>query len=155
MPAVPRVPSPRKYARVNRALPVLQQFFKGEQDFLSDYCMSRTSIQALIALLPGLEVRHGWGKDIMILVTVYWLAHGLSFTAVSHAFHIPRSTLFRLVHRGTVVIASLRHQVIRFPTAQDLDHVGQGFKQLTNSSAFSKCVGAIDSCHIASRCLLC
>ncbi len=98
-------------------------------------------------MLPQDEA-HGWGHLITTLITVYWLAHGLSYSVVSRAFQVPVSSVCRLVHTGTIKIAALRQQVIQFPDAQDLDEVVLGFENLANSPIFSKCVGAIDGCHV-------
>ncbi|KAL1268699.1 hypothetical protein QQF64_034062 [Cirrhinus molitorella] len=54
----------------------------------------------------------------------------------------------RLVHKGTIKIAALRQKVIELPDAQHLNEVGHGFENLANSPSFSKCVGAIDGCHV-------
>ncbi|KAJ4928825.1 hypothetical protein JOQ06_004449 [Pogonophryne albipinna] len=83
-----------------------------------------------------------------VLTTVYWLAHGLSYSVVSRAFQVPLSTVHRLVHQEVEDIAALRYTVIRLPAGLELEEVGQGFQQLANSPAFSSCVGAIDGCHI-------
>ncbi|KAJ4941956.1 hypothetical protein JOQ06_011827 [Pogonophryne albipinna] len=83
-----------------------------------------------------------------VLSTVYWLAHGLSYSVVSQAFQVPLSTVHRLVHQGVEDIAALRQSVIRLPAGPELEEVGQGFQQLADSPAFSSCVGAIDGCHI-------
>lgn len=82
------------------------------------------------------------------MVTLYWLAHGLSYSVVSRAFHVPKSTVCRLVHTGVEKIAALCQEVIRLPTAGALDKVGQTFARLANSPVFSRCVGSIDGCHV-------
>lgn len=79
---------------------------------------------------------------------MYWLAHGLSYSVVARAFQVPVPSVCRLVHSGTTKIAALCQQVIQLPEAQDLNEVGLGFENLANSSIFSKCVGAIDGCHV-------
>eukprot|EP00064_Thunnus_orientalis_P024382 superscaffoldBa00010370_g24673 len=56
-------------------------------------------------------------------------------------------TVCRLVHTGVEKIASLRQEVIRLPTTGELK-VGQAFARLANSPVFSRCVGAIDGCHV-------
>lgn len=104
-------------------------------------------MKALIRMLPQDEA-HGWGHHITILITVYWLAHGLSYSVVSRAFQVPVSSVCRLVHTGSIKIAALRQQVIQLPDAQDLDEVVLGFENLASSLIFSKCVGAIDGCHV-------
>jgi hypothetical protein len=96
-------------------------------------------------MLPQ-DKAHGWGHHITILITVYWLAHGLSYSVVARAFQVPVSSVCRLVHTGSIKIAALRQQLIQLPDAQDLDEVG--CENLANSPIFSKCVGAIDGCHV-------
>ncbi|KAF3836890.1 hypothetical protein F7725_004354 [Dissostichus mawsoni] len=67
----------------------------GERDLVADYRLSRRSLEALMQLLPD-EESHGWGHTITILITVYWLAHGLSYSVVCRAFQVPKSTVYRL-----------------------------------------------------------
>ncbi|KAJ4930775.1 hypothetical protein JOQ06_025083 [Pogonophryne albipinna] len=86
-----------------------------------------------------------------ILTTLYWLAHGLSYSVVSRAFQVPLSMVHRLVLQGVEDIAALRHSLIKLPAGPELEEVGQGSQQLANSPAFRTCVGAIDGCHIRIR----
>ncbi|KAL7381832.1 hypothetical protein ABVT39_012045 [Epinephelus coioides] len=98
-------------------------------------------------ILPSKSTQ-GWSHEVRVLVTLYWLAHGLSYSVVSRAFHVPKSTVCRLVHTGVRKIAALRHEVIQQPTAGALDEVGQTFARLANSPVFARCVGSIDGCHV-------
>ena len=98
-------------------------------------------------ILP-LKTAQGWSHEVHVLMTEYWLAHDLSYSLVSQTFHVPMSTVCRLVHSGVEKIAALRQEVIRLPTAGDLEEVGQTFSQLANSPVFSRCVGSIDGCHV-------
>uniref|UniRef100_UPI0037E89879 uncharacterized protein n=1 Tax=Semicossyphus pulcher TaxID=241346 RepID=UPI0037E89879 len=131
---------------MNPHVPVLAVFFDG-QDLIADYRLSRQSVEALLRILPSKHTQ-SWSHEVHVLITVYWLAHGLSYSVVSRAFHVPKSTVCRLVHRGVEKIAALRQEVIRLPTAGDLDEVGQAFARLANSPVFSRCVGSIDGCHV-------
>ncbi|KAL1246813.1 hypothetical protein QQF64_034816 [Cirrhinus molitorella] len=103
--------------------------------------------RSLIAALRQ-EYYHGWGRDIEVLVFLYWLAHAASYRVVSQAFDIPRSSVHDIVHRVTKAILGILKKVICFPNSDDLEAVGAGFAQLAGSPAFSRAVGAIDGCHI-------
>ena len=106
-------------------------------------------MEALLRILPSKHTQ-GWSHEVHIYIyayTVYWLAHGLSCSVVSRAFHVLKFTVCRLVHTGVEKIASLRQEVIRLPTTGELK-VGQAFARLANSPVFSRCVGAIDGCHV-------
>ncbi|MCI4388165.1 hypothetical protein PGIGA_G00082470, partial [Pangasianodon gigas] len=46
-----------------------------------DFKLSQVTMDALMRMLPHDET-HGWGHHITILITVYWLAHGLSYSVV-------------------------------------------------------------------------
>ncbi|KAF3856784.1 hypothetical protein F7725_017507 [Dissostichus mawsoni] len=127
------------YKRLNSSVPVLKLYF-GDGCLLKDFRISRDSLEALMRCL-GPERRQAWGHHMTVLTTVYWLAHGLSYSVVSQAFQVPLSTVHRLVHQGVEDIAALRHTVIRLPAGPELEEVGQGFQQLANSPAFSSCVG--------------
>lgn len=112
-----------------------------------DYRLSRASIDALMALLRR-EKSHGWGQDLEVLLVVYWLAHGLSYSVVSRVFDVPKTTVFDIIHRMCDTILSHLSKVIHFPPLAQCAEVGHGFQQLANSPAFNHCVGAIDGCHI-------
>ncbi|XP_044188175.1 uncharacterized protein LOC122967544 [Thunnus albacares] len=135
------------YKCLNSSVAVLKIYFDREQDLLNDYRLSRDSLEALIRYLPP-ERRQAWGHHITVLITVYWLAYGLSYSVVSWAFQVPRVTVCRLVHKGVGKIAALQHEVIVQPAASELEETGQCFQHLANSPVFLKCVGAIDGCHI-------
>ncbi|KAA0724020.1 hypothetical protein E1301_Tti019933 [Triplophysa tibetana] len=113
------------YTEINATVPQLKLYFDGRQNLKVDFRLNRDSMEALMRMLPQDEA-HGWGHLITTLITVYWLAHVLSYSVVSRAFQVPVSSFSRLVHTGTIKIAALRQQVIQFPDAQDLDEVVLG-----------------------------
>ncbi|XP_033946382.1 uncharacterized protein [Pseudochaenichthys georgianus] len=139
-----------RYKRLNSSVPLLKLYFEGDGCLLKDFRIRRDSLEALMRCL-GPERRQAWGHHMTVLTTVYWLAHGLSYSVVSRAFQVPLATVHRLVHQGVEDIAALRHSLIKLPAGPELEEVGQGFQQLANSPAFSSCVGAIDGCHIRIR----
>ncbi|KAM6992375.1 uncharacterized protein LKV04_008427 [Tautogolabrus adspersus] len=94
------------------------------------------------------EKTHGWGQYMEVLLVVYWLAHGLSYTVVSRVFDVPKTTVFDIVHRMCDTIISHLEKVVHCPTLAQFADVGNGFQRLANSPAFSPCVGDIDGCHI-------
>ncbi|KAL3057990.1 hypothetical protein OYC64_010211 [Pagothenia borchgrevinki] len=94
------------------------------------------------------EKNHGCVQHVEVLLVVYWLAHGLSYSVVSRVFDVPKTTVFDIVHRMCEAILCLLEKVIHFPTQAQCAEVGNGFHRLANSPAFSHCVGAIDGCHI-------
>ncbi|KAJ8381306.1 hypothetical protein SKAU_G00020840 [Synaphobranchus kaupii] len=139
-------PDPVSYTRINNTVPLLQLYF-GVQELCEDYRLSWASIEALIQQLPR-QKTHGWAHEIEVLLMVYWLAHSLSYRVVARAFGIPRSTVHRAVHLVCSEVLTLLERVIFFPKAEDIPAVGAGFAHLANSPVFSRCVGAIDGCHV-------
>ncbi len=91
---------------------------------MPDYRLRRTTVEASMRILPSKHTQ-GWSPEVHVLITVYWLAHGLSYIVVSRAFHVPKSPVCRLVHTGLGKIAALRQEVIKLPAAGALDEVGQ------------------------------
>ncbi|KAF3836208.1 hypothetical protein F7725_028766, partial [Dissostichus mawsoni] len=118
------------YRQLNSSVPLLKLYFEGDGCLLKDYRISR------LDAVSGPEKRQAWGHHMTILTTLYWLAHGLSYSVVSRAFQVPLSTVHRLVHQGVEDIATLRHSLIKLPAGPELEEVGQGFQQLANSPAF-------------------
>ncbi|KAL3060951.1 hypothetical protein OYC64_009209 [Pagothenia borchgrevinki] len=139
------------YANLNHHVPVIQIYMDQSIDLTFDYRLSRESIEALMTLLRR-EKNHGWVQHVEVLLVVYWLAHGLSYSVVSRVFDVLKTTVFDIVHRMCEAILCLLEKVIHFPTQAQCAEVGNGFHRLANSPAnspaFSHCVGAIDGCHI-------
>ncbi len=119
---------------------------------MADYRVGQQSMEAIMRILPSKYIQ-GWSHEVHILITVYWLAHGLSYSVVSRAFRVPKSIVCRLVHDGVEKISALHTEVIRLPATRALDEVGQAFAQLANSPVFSKCVSSIDGCHVCIKTL--
>ncbi|XP_054473334.1 putative nuclease HARBI1 [Anoplopoma fimbria] len=135
------------HAQLNPHVPVLAVFFDGQTDLMADYRLGRHSMEALLWILPSKNTQ-GWSHEVHILIAIYWLAHDSSYSVVSRAFNVPKSTVCRLVHSGVEKIAALRQEVIKLPTAGALDEVGQSFAQLANSPVFSRCVGSLNGSHV-------
>ncbi|CAJ1087248.1 protein ALP1-like isoform X1 [Xyrichtys novacula] len=133
--------------RLHTGVPVLQQFFAGD-DTREDFRLSRESLAVLLDLLHQ-DRRHGWGATIETLVLLFWLARGASYPVVSRVFGMPRSTVHRIVHRVTEEVVAIRHRVIYLPrSADDLAAITRGFAGLARHRAFLKAAGAIDGCHV-------
>ncbi|KAI2657421.1 Protein ALP1-like [Labeo rohita] len=98
---------------------ILYYFWLSRQDLKVDFRLSRDSMEALLWMLSQDEA-HGWGHHITVLITVYWLAHDLSYSVVARAFKLSGSFVCRMVHTGAIKIAALHQHVIQFPAAQDL-----------------------------------
>ena len=91
---------------------------------------------------------HGWGSQLEVLIYVYWLAHGLSYRVVSSVFSVPRSTVHWIINKVARHKGNNLKKVIHFPSAEDLDAVGQGFGLLAGHPVFNNAVGAINGCHV-------
>ena len=82
-----------------------------------------------------------------LLVTLRFYATGSFQLVVADTFHIDKSTVCRIVHRVTQVIASLRPQYVKFPASdQERNDVMQAFFQ---TSGLPGIVGAVDCTHVA------
>ena len=105
-------------------------------------------MQGLQRLLQSDVEDHGWDSQLEVLIYMYWLAHGLCYRVVSSVFSVPRSTVHRIINSVARHIGNNLKKVIPFPSAEDLDAVGQGFGLLAGHPVFNNAVGAIDGCHI-------
>ena len=135
------------YCHLNVNVPILQLWFNVELELMEDFRLCRRAIHALQRLLKS-EQDHGWGHELEVFIYLYWLAHGLSYRVVSRVFHVPRSTIHRVIHKTAQHIWNNLHRAISFPTPADLDNIGLGFGQLSRNPVFNKAVGAIDGCHV-------
>lgn len=79
--------------QMNRTVPILRIYLDRENDFIQDYSLSCASIHALMRLQPP-EGIHNWGHHITILITVYCLAHSLSYSVMFWAFQVSRTTVY-------------------------------------------------------------
>lgn len=128
-------------------MPILRLWFNVEAELKQDFRLSRRAMHGLQRLLQR-EQDHGWGNQLEVLIYVYWLAHGLSYSVVSRVFNVPKSTVHRIIHRVAQNIMTNLKRAISFPLAGELHAVCQGFVQLSGSPAFSNVVGAIDGSHV-------
>ncbi|KAE8295650.1 hypothetical protein D5F01_LYC06585 [Larimichthys crocea] len=128
-------------------MPILRVWFNVEADLRQDFRLSRRAMHAVQRLLQT-EQDHGWGRELEVLIYVYWLAHGLSYIVVARVFNVPKSTVHRVVHKVANYICRNLRQKPALPQAAELAAVGQGFAQLSGSPAFTNVVGAIDGSHI-------
>ena len=91
------LPSPSiRYAVVNTSVPLLKIYLDAEEDMKTDFRLSRDAINNLMASL-GTEKTHGtsWEPQLEIQIFLYWLAHGASYSVVSHAFAVLKTSIFR------------------------------------------------------------
>ncbi len=125
--------------------PLVQIYSDQTKDMQFDCHMSLASFETLVGLLRRKKT-HGWELYMEALLVVYWLAHQLSYTVVSHVFDVPKTTVCDIVHQMCAAVLYILDKVVRFPS--QCAKVGHGFEILANNPAFSHCVGAIDGCHV-------
>lgn len=118
-----------------------------QEDPKRDFRLSRDAINMLMELLD-INKSHGWEPDFEVLLFLYWLAHGASYSVVSRAFGSPKTSVFRAVHKVAGKIVEKRSHCITLPKPNELEATGEGFAALAQHEAFKACVGAIDGCHI-------
>uniref|UniRef100_A0A3Q3F1G4 DDE Tnp4 domain-containing protein n=1 Tax=Labrus bergylta TaxID=56723 RepID=A0A3Q3F1G4_9LABR len=106
------------------------------------------ALNLLMATLEEDHSTHGWGREVEMLVFLYWLASATSYRVVAEAFAIPTQTVFDLVHKASKRVLAIVKRVIRFPTAAEMDRVGAGFARLAGSAVFARVAGSIDGCHV-------
>ncbi|XP_075189952.1 uncharacterized protein LOC142289897 [Anomaloglossus baeobatrachus] len=82
-----------------------------------------------------------------LLVTLRFLASGMSYGALHFDFLLGTSTISGIVRQTCDVLwEHLKNQVMPQPTRQTWIDIAQGFKELTN---FPHCIGALDGKHIS------
>ncbi|XP_041840404.1 protein ALP1-like [Melanotaenia boesemani] len=93
---------PTSYCKMNHNVPILRLWFNVEAELQQDFRLSRRAMTSLQRLLQG-EQDHGWGRQLEVLIYVFWLAHGLSYQieelhAVGQGFaHLSGSPAFHNV----------------------------------------------------------
>ncbi|XP_034564172.1 putative nuclease HARBI1 [Notolabrus celidotus] len=136
----------QRYPMVNAYVPILASFFSGA-DLKPAFRLSRDSFKLLMQRLPG-EKTHVWGRDIEVLVTLYWLACGASYRVTADIFSMPLATVCRILHNLVEAMMAILHRVIHFPKPEEMEEVGASFVCLAGHEAFRHAAGAIDGCHI-------
>ncbi|CAJ1057782.1 putative nuclease HARBI1 [Xyrichtys novacula] len=77
---------------------VLRVYLDPECSMKPEFRLSRQSFTSLLRILHQ-ERDHGWGQHLEFLMFTYWLAHGLSYKVTADAFDIPKTTVFRAIHK--------------------------------------------------------
>ncbi|KAK7915498.1 hypothetical protein WMY93_011259 [Mugilogobius chulae] len=113
--------------------------------------LSIDSIGHLLKLLPR-EKDHDWSHEVEVVLIVYWLACEASYRQSVEVFDITLSTVCRVVHKILNKMMSIIHQVIHFPTGEEIKGIGAGFARLAGHNAFKHAAGAIDDCHVRRFC---
>ena len=62
----------------------------------NDFVVSRQALNGLLNILNQ-ETDHGWGHHLEILISVFWLAHGLSYGVMAQAFDVPNYKQFHSI----------------------------------------------------------
>lgn len=67
---------------MNTTVPLLQIYLDVQKDMKLDFRLSREAMNMVMSHLD-VHKQHGWGCHLEVLNMIYWLAHGLSYSAVS------------------------------------------------------------------------
>ncbi len=112
-----------------------------------DFRVTRTTVAYLLQLISSPRDL-GWGQEMVVLVFLYGLAHGLSLSVVNSAFGIPRSIVHKMIHGVRREIKVKLSTLISLSWPRELPTIAQGFSHLAQSPAFTHAPGAIDGCHM-------
>ncbi len=96
---------------INNSVPLLKVYLDGEEDLKRDFRLSGNAINNLMALLD-IRKTHGREPQLEIVLFVKWLAHRASYLVVSHAFAVPKPSIFHAVHKVTDKTVSTRKHCI-------------------------------------------
>ncbi|CAJ1050822.1 putative nuclease HARBI1 [Xyrichtys novacula] len=135
------------YQEAKREASELRRQLQGA-DLRPAFRLSKTTVEALIQMLPPREKPHGWSHEIEVAVCLYWLACGSSYRVTADIFAIPRATVARIVHNVVEEMMIILHRTVHFPKLEDMEEVGAGFAQLAGHEAFRCVAGTINGCHI-------
>ena len=81
-----------------------------------------------------------------LAVTLWCLATPSEYRTIAHLFGIARSTVCEIVQETcTVIVRTLLHKYIQFPTASKLNELRDVFLR---KWGVPQCIGAIDGCHV-------
>ncbi|KAK3923960.1 Protein ALP1-like [Frankliniella fusca] len=112
-----------------------------------DCRLSPEAFHTLMGLLiQDFERNHGYSIEFAVIVTLYWMAAGMSYRTCGNTFDIARQTAFDIIELVLDRIIGIIKRVIKKP--DNLDQVGEQFSRMADSPAFTQCVGAIDGCQI-------
>ncbi|XP_052131966.1 uncharacterized protein LOC127751848 [Frankliniella occidentalis] len=103
------------------------------------------SFRSLMYLLTEhmLPRTHGYSFEFAVIVTLYWIAAGMSYRVLGNSFDLCHSTAFDLTAMVLDIICRVLHQVIRLPTAEELPQIGQQFCKY----GFFSCFCPVLWCH--------
>nr|CAI5847003.1 unnamed protein product [Callosobruchus analis] len=89
---------------------------------------------------------HAVSAEIMLLVTLRYLATGSFLVVVGDFVGIDKSTACRIVYKVCRAIAGLHTTFIRMPVTDDEAHINSN--RFYNIARFPRCIGAIDCTHV-------
>nr|CAI5825441.1 unnamed protein product [Callosobruchus analis] len=93
-----------------------------------------------------LSKNHAVSAEIMLLVTLRYLATGSFLVVVGDFVGIDKSTACRIVYKVCRAIAGLHTTFIRMPVTDDEAHINSN--RFYNIARFPRCIGAIDCTHV-------
>nr|CAI5846202.1 unnamed protein product [Callosobruchus analis] len=89
---------------------------------------------------------HAVSAEIMLLVTLRYLATGSFLVVVGDFVGIDKSTACKIVYKVCRAIAGLHTTFIRMPVTDDEAHINSN--RFYNIARFPRCIGAIDCTHV-------
>jgi len=125
--------------------------YKGSDPYYKFFRLTPPLMEELIEILrPALERRTKRGGalqvDFIVAVSVYYLAHGSSYSTISSIFLLPKSTVGVIIREFCTAVLQEMSTFVQLPTKDtEWRQVAQGFQETWN---FPHCIGSIDGKHV-------
>lgn len=118
-----------------------------ERRFMATFRMSPASFFAFEKILNEntRKKTHGWNQRIEMLVFLYWICQGVSYTVCARSFKIAESTIYDIVRKYLHKVSALAKVMVKVPESRDeLARIAKAFERRAGTRVLSGCVGTID-----------
>lgn len=131
---------------------IQSDFFKlTEKEFKERFRLNKKTVTYLFNLI-GKKLEHYSDRNNpvspmnQLLITLRYYSCGSCTTVMESDFSVTKSTITRIVHKVTVLLASLREYFVRMPMSKkEREQTSEEFLKICN---FPGVLGAIDTTHV-------
>ncbi|XP_030849444.1 putative nuclease HARBI1 [Strongylocentrotus purpuratus] len=155
MAAILAVLQRRGYERARRRERIFrdrgQPLELGDGDIFRKYRFTRDGCMHVINLIRPLlqhdtQRNQALPPELQVFIVLNFYATGAVLDSTATIHGITRSTASRVIHRVSVTLGTLKHEIIKFPTT--MEEVNRAQVDFFNISGFPQVIGVVDGTHI-------
>ncbi|KRH94048.1 putative nuclease HARBI1 [Pseudoloma neurophilia] len=114
-----------------------------EHQFHNIFRMSKRCFSSLIDLIIEKYSIKNLAKKLRVFI--FFISHKTTYRLIQEQFGVSKSTLFDWITELAVVMSSIAHEKIKFPTKEEYEELTQGFEEICG---VKNCLLALDGTEI-------